>query len=249
MTERRHEGRLVVLTGGSSGIGQAIALRLASEGARIAIADIGDVTETVGLAGSDGDRIFGVHCDLGSSEQIRVFADQVRKDLGHPDVLVHCAAMQFIKPFAELTVEEWRATQQVNLDGGFLMAQEFLPAMIDAHWGRIVMIASSSFYSPPAGMTHYIASKGALLGLVRGLATEVGPHGITVNAVAPGLTRTKQAVEAVPQAHFDFVLSRQQLKRSGEPEDQAAAVSFVISEDAGFMTGQTLLVDGGEGHV
>jgi 3-oxoacyl-[acyl-carrier protein] reductase/(S)-1-phenylethanol dehydrogenase len=121
--------------------------------------------------------------------------------------------------------------------------------MISAKWGRIVMIASSSFYSPPALMTHYIASKGALLGFVRGLATEVGPHGITVNAVAPGLTRTKNAVESVPQEHFDHVISGQQLKRSGEPEDQAGAVSFVISDDASFMTGQTLLVDGGEGHV
>jgi len=249
MAERRHEGRLVVLTGGSSGIGQAIGLRLASEGARIAIADIGNAAETIRLAGNDGDRISGYLCDLGSSEQVRAFAKEVREQHGHPDVLVHCAAMQFIKPFAELTIEEWRATQQVNLDGGFLMAQEFLPAMIAAKWGRIVMIASSSYFSPPAAMTHYIASKGALLGLVRGLATEVGPHGITVNAKAPGLTRTRQAVEAVPQAHFDFVLSRQQLKRSGEPGDQAAAVSFVISEDASFMTGQTLLIDGGEGHV
>ena len=249
MTERRHEGRLVVLTGGSSGIGQAIALRLAAEGARIAIADIDDVAETISLAGEDGERVSGERCDLGSSEQIRAFAEHVRSDIGNPDVLVHCAAMQFVKPFAELTVDEWRATQQVNVNSGFLLAQEFLPAMIEAQWGRIVMIASSSYFTPPAAMTHYIASKGALLGLVRGLATEVGPHGITVNAVAPGLTRTRNAVAHVPQAHFDLVLSRQQLKRSGEPEDQAAAVSFLVSDDAGFMTGQTLLVDGGEGHV
>jgi NAD(P)-dependent dehydrogenase (short-subunit alcohol dehydrogenase family) len=249
MTEGRHDGRLIVLTGGSSGIGQAIALRLVSEGARIAIADVGDVAETVELAGPHGDSITGLRCDISDSEQVQGFADQVRTDLGNPDVLVHCAAMQFIKPFAELTIDEWRATQRVNLDGGFLLAQQFLPAMIEAQWGRIIMIASSSYFSPPAMMTHYIASKGALLGMVRGLATEVGPHGITVNAVAPGLTRTRNAIESVPQEHFDFVLSRQQLKRSGKPEDQAGAVSFLASEDAGFMTGQTLLVDGGEGHV
>ena len=88
-----------------------------------------------------------------------------------------------------------------------------------------------------------------MIGLVRGLATEVGAHGITVNAVAPGLTRTRNAVESVPQAHFDLVLSRQQLKRSGEPGDQAGVVSFLVSEDAAFITGQTLLVDGGESHV
>jgi len=249
MAQRRHEGRLVVLTGGSSGIGQAIALRLASEGARVAIADIADVAETAKLAGADSERIFGMHCDLGNSEQVAAFANQVRNQHGHPEIFVHCAAKQFVKPFADLTLEDWRSTQQINVDSGFLLAQQFLPAMVEATWGRIVMIASSSFFTPPAGMTHYIASKGALLGLVRGLATEVGPYGITVNAVAPGLTRTKNAVAHVPQAHFDLVMSRQQLKRSGEPDDQAAAVSFLVSGDASFMTGQTLLVDGGEGHV
>lgn len=249
MTEGRHHNRLVVLTGGSSGIGQAIALRLASEGARIAVADIEDVAETVALAGDDGERISGVRCDIGNTEQVQAFADHVRSEHGDPGVFIHCAAMQFVKPFADLTIDEWRATQQINVDSGFLLAQEFLPAMISAQWGRIILIASSSFFTPPAAMTHYIASKGALLGMVRGLASEVGPHGITVNAVAPGLTRTKNAVESIPQEHFDLVVSRQQLKRSGEPEDQAGAVSFLVSDDASFMTGQTLLVDGGEGHV
>ncbi len=249
MTGGRHESRLVVLTGGSSGIGQAIALRLASEGARIAIADIGDTSETIEMAGAGADRISGFRCDISNSGQVRSFGEWIRSDHGDPDVLVHCAAMQFVKPFADLTIDDWRATQQVNLDGGFLLAQQFIPAMIEAKWGRIVMVASSSFFAPPAAMTHYIASKGALIGLVRGLATEVGTHGITVNAVAPGLTRTRNAVESVPQAHFDLVLSRQQLKRSGEPGDQAGVVSFLVSEDAAFITGQTLLVDGGESHV
>jgi NAD(P)-dependent dehydrogenase (short-subunit alcohol dehydrogenase family) len=155
-----------------------------------------------------------------------------------------------MKSFDDLTIEDWRAIHRVNVEGAFNVVQAFLPAMRAAKWGRIVLVASSSYFAPPPrGMTHYIATKGALLGFVRGLATEVGGDGITVNALAPGLTRTKNAIVNVPQQHFDYVIRHQAVKRSGEPEDQAAALSFLVSDDAAFMSGQTLLVDGGEGHV
>lgn len=246
---RRHEGKIVAITGGAGGIGQAIVQRLVREGARVAIADIGDCAETVELARQAGGEAAGFGVDISDWEQMCAFGDQVRAKFGAPSILIHCAALQFMRPFDELTPKEWRATLQVNDDGGFHLVKVFLADMKRARWGRIVMVASSSFFAPPPRMTHYIASKGALYGLVRGLAAEIGEFGITVNALAPGLTRTKNAVIGVPQAHFDFVVSRQAVKRSGEPEDQAGAVSFLVSEDAGFMSGQTLLVDGGEGHV
>jgi len=245
----RHAGRIAVITGGSGGIGQAMAVRLAQEGARVAIIDLADTAETTALARAAGGEVLGFRGDVADWSAMSALADQVRARCGDPLILVHCAALQFMRPFGELTPQEWRATQQVNVDGGFHLVKAFLPALQAARWGRVVMVASSSYFSPPPLMTHYIASKGALLGLVRGLASELGAQGITVNALAPGLTRTRAAVAGVPQAHFEFVKDRQAVKRSGEPEDQAAALSFLVSEEAGFMSGQTLLVDGGEGHV
>jgi 3-oxoacyl-[acyl-carrier protein] reductase len=245
----RHKGRLAVITGGGSGIGQAMALRLLAEGARVAVLDLNDAAETVAMARAQGSEVVALKCDISDYPQMQAAADQVRARCGDPAILVHCAALQFMRPFAELTPKDWRATQQVNLDGGFHLVKAFLPAMQAAKWGRIVMVSSSSFFAPPPRMSHYIASKGALIGFVRGLASELGEHGITVNALAPGLTRTKNAVLGVPQAHFDFVISRQAVKRSGEPEDQAGVLSFLVSDDAAFMSGQTLLNDGGEGHL
>jgi len=245
----KHAGRLVVITGAAGGIGQAIACRLASEGARIAIADLADGAETVEAVRRAGSEAAAFQLDISDWDQVSSFADAVQARFGAVSIAIHCAALQFMCPFEDLTSERWRATHDVNVLGGFHLAKAFLPGMKSARWGRIVMVASSSFFAPPPRMTHYIASKGALLGLVRGLAAEVGEFGITVNALAPGLTRTRKAVEGVPQAHFDAVRARQAVARNGEPEDQAAAASFLVSVDAAFMSGQTLLVDGGEGHV
>lgn len=119
-----------------------------------------------------------------------------------------------MSPFEELSSEQWRATHNVNVLGGFHPAKVFLPAMKAARWRRIVMMASSSFFAPRARMTHYISRKSALFGLVRGLASEVGEFGITVNALAPGLARTRKAIEGVPQAHFDSVRLHQAVKRN-----------------------------------
>ncbi|MFT3904945.1 MAG: SDR family NAD(P)-dependent oxidoreductase [Steroidobacteraceae bacterium] len=249
MNGRRHSGKVAVVTGGSSGIGQAIVLRLVNEGASVAIIDVADGAETIELARAAGGKVTSHRCDISDWEQMCAVGEQIRAQHGDPSILVHCAALQFMKPFADLTTKDWRATQQVNLDGGFHLVKLFLAPMQKAGWGRIVMVASSSFFAPPGGMTHYIASKGALLGLVRGLAEEVGRYGITVNALAPGLTKTRNALLGVPQAHFDFVAGRTHVKRNGTPEDQAGALSFLVSDDAGYMSGQTLLVDGGEGHV
>ncbi|MGK0721760.1 SDR family NAD(P)-dependent oxidoreductase [Leucobacter sp. W1478] len=234
--------RIAIVTGAACGIGAAIAERLVADGLRVVSFDL--LQPERPRAG-----IVELLCDLGDPSEIGHAVERVRDELGPVHVLVHCAAYQVIAPFDGLDAAMWRRTFSVNVDSAFHLVQEVLPDLRAAGWGRIVMITSSSQFTPPPQMTHYIASKGALTGMVRALATELGPLGITVNAVAPGLTATEHARADVPEAHFALVRSRQAIPRTGRPEDIAAVVSFAVSDDVGFMTGQTLLVDGGEGRI
>jgi 3-oxoacyl-[acyl-carrier protein] reductase len=245
----RHAGRVAVVTGGSSGIGQAIVLRLAREGARVAIADIADAEETLDLVRREGGSAFGIRCDISDGAEVRDLVREVTERCASPQILVHSAAIQFNRPFVEVTFEEWRRTQAVNQDSMFHFLQVTLPAMKTAGWGRIVVIASSTFYINTSGLTHYVTSKGALIGLVHGLAGEIGAFGVTINAVAPGLTRTRKAVADVPEAYFQHVTQLQSIPRNGTAEDQAGVVSFLVCDDAAFITGQTILADGGQGRT
>lgn len=248
-TRTRHAGRVALLTGGSSGIGQAIALRLAADGARVAILDVADTRETVDLAARAGATVLGLRCDITDPAAVASSVAEAGRVFGAPSILVHSAVYQFVRAFDDLSFDEWRRVQSVNHESMFHLLKATLPAMKAATWGRIVVIASSTFFVGANGMTHYVTSKGALIGLVHGLASEVGPHGITINAVAPGLTRTAKAVGDLPAAVFEHVASLQAIPRNGRPEDQAGVVSFLASDDAAFITGQTLLVDGGQGRT
>lgn len=228
-----------VVSGGAAGIGRAIVEALHARGTPCAVLDLNSSDELP-------KGTLSLRCDISDSEAVARASEVIRGEFGDPGILVHCAALQETHPFADLNLDQWRATMRVNVDGAFHLLQAFLPAMRSAGWGRVVMVTSSTLFCPPPGMVAYVTSKGALQGLVRALATEVGPDGVTVNAVAPGLTRTARAEANVPESHFATVLARQAVKRSGQAEDSASAVAYLTSPEASFITGQTLLVDGGE---
>lgn len=240
-----HRTRVAVVTGGSAGIGLAAVSRLARDGVRAASLDL----VAGGVGDLDAERAQWIECDVADSEAVAAAIHKVRSSWGAPTIAVHSAAVQQMVPFDELSESMWERTWRVNVGGAVNLARSVVPGMQAAAWGRLIFVSSSSFVTPPSQMAHYIATKGALIGLARGLASDLGATGITVNTVAPGLTRTANAVASVSDAHFDLVLSRQQIPRSGKPEDQASAIAFLASEDAAFITGQTLLVDGGEGHI
>ena len=241
------EGRVAVVTGGASSIGAACARRLARDGHRIAIADIANADETETLIGAAGGECFAGHCDISSAESVAAFAGQVHERYGRCDVLLACAGIYPVANLADTTWELWRRVMSTNVDSLYHLGSAFVPGMVERGWGRVIAISSTVFHTGTPQFAAYTTSKGAVIGFVRALATEVGDAGVTVNSIAPSLTRTAGTL-AGPQAElgwFDGVRAAQAIKRTQEPEDLVGAVSFLASDDAAFITGQTLPVDGG----
>ena len=243
MTAHLDHARHAVISGGASGIGRAIVEALDARGTASSVLDQAPAD---GLP--DGTRSY--RCDISDPEAVARAAALIRGESGDPGILVHCAARQEMHRFADLSIDRWRAIMRVNVDGAFHLLQAFLPAMRAAGWGRVVLVTSSTLFAPPPGMVGYVTSKGALQGLARALAVEVGPDGVTVNTVAPGLTRTPHAEANVPKKTTSRPCSPgRRSSGSGQAEDSASAVAYLVSPEASFVTGQTLLVDGGESFI
>ena len=249
---KRHQGRTVVISGAASGIGQATAVRLAAEGARIFIADREKAQDTLRLIESAGGEAIAVQCDVSDQASVAKLKAEVEKSGASCDILINNAGIYPMQSFDDITFEDWKRVLSVNLDSMFLMTKAFSGGMRQRRWGRIINIASDTVSLLVPNLVHYISSKAGVIGFSRSLATEFGEHGVNVNTIAPGLTRTPGTLadKEIPggmtkDALFEMMVHMQSIKRSEVATDLVGAISFLASEDAAFITGQTLYVNGG----
>jgi len=246
-TAGRLNGKVALVTGAGQGLGQAFAARLAQDGAKVVIvAHRNPPTETVKLVEAAGAEHLVHHADVSSADDIASLAEAVESSFGGVDVLVNNAGVYPMQPFLEMEYSQWREMFDVNTDSIFHLCRAFVPGMVERRWGRVINVSSTSFMEGMANYTHYNAAKAAIVGFSRSLAIEVGPFDVTVNTLAPGLVRTP-TTDSGPQADgmFEGFLDEQCIKRTEEPKDLAGAVSWLASGDAEFITGQTIVVDGG----
>lgn len=243
-------GRTALVTGAAGGLGSVMAARLAADGASVLLLDLPasdgrSVAADIDARTEQGGARF-VACDLDDLDRTRRLVGELATEHDGIDVLVNAAAIFPSRPFADYSTEEWQRVQRINVDAAFVCAQAVAPMMRAHGFGRIINIASITFYGGWARLAPYVTSKGALVGLTRALARELGPDGVTVNTVAPGAFPTAaERIHPDLEAYNAFILDGQAVKRRGRPEDVANVVSFFASEQSSFVTGQLLCVDGG----
>ena len=243
--------RVAIVTGGGSGIGAAVSQRLAADGAAVAIFDLDDewATATAAAIEADGGSAIAIACDVANRTSIEAGVDETVQRLGRPTILINNAGITPFGRFLEISRESFDQVIDVNLRGTFECCQVVIPHMVEEGWGRIVNISSSSAQTGNFGHTHYSASKAAVIGLTRSLAKEFGHKGITVNAVPPSFIETPSLHRAADSGQLgdgiDQHIPTTPVRRVGQPTDIAAACAFLCRDDASYITGQVLGVNGG----
>jgi 2-hydroxycyclohexanecarboxyl-CoA dehydrogenase len=247
LCEGENVGRVSVVTGAASGMGLGIARRLAAAGNRVALLDL-DGDGAAAAAAAIGDGALAAKVDVTDRGGVDDAMARVRAELGPVEILVTSAGFDEFCAFTDLTVDAWDRMLAINLTGTFHCIQAAIPDMLAGGWGRIVTISSSSAQSGAARMAHYVASKGGVFGLTKALAVEYAPKGITVNTIPPGFIDTPMVRRAEARGDLpsvDAVIARTPVRRAGTPDDIAAACAFLCSDDAGYITGQAINVNGG----
>jgi NAD(P)-dependent dehydrogenase (short-subunit alcohol dehydrogenase family) len=242
--------KTLIITGGASGIGYAFAEHLAQAGHRIVIADLRGAEEAAGRLKTAGHQVLGVQADVVSEADVAHMAEAATAEFGGIDGLVNNAGLfttLALKPFEQITNQEWMRVMEVNTLGPFNCAKAVLPALRKSGRGRLVNIASTVPIKGPPNMAHYVASKGAVIAFTRSLARELAKDHITVNAIAPGFTLSEGVLQADMQSRIgdNARTAGRCIQRDQVPGDLVAALAYLVSDGAGFVTGQTLAVDGG----
>jgi NAD(P)-dependent dehydrogenase (short-subunit alcohol dehydrogenase family) len=241
--------RTILYTGAAGGLGTETTLEFIRAGARVVAIDndhrkVENLLEQTSREGLTG--LVMCEADLSDLSDLRKRLDAKSNEVGGFDIVINNAAIYPSKPFEDYTIEEFQAVQRVNVDAAIVCVQAALPHMRQQNWGRIVNVASVTFYGGWALLAPYVQSKGALVGLTRAWAREFGQYGVTANAIAPGAFPTDaEKIHPDPEGYTRFVLEHQAVKRRGHPRDIANALMFFASEESGFVTGQTLNIDGG----
>ena len=239
------KGKTAVVTGAARGLGRAIALRLAREGAAVSVWDLNKdgVEQTAQMIVQASGRAIACVVNTARQADVAAAAARTRSELGPITILVNNAALSPFSAFTDLTEEMWDSLMAINLKGPFLCTKAVIDDMLAAQWGRIINIASSSAQMGSSRQAHYAASKGGVIGFTKALAIEFASKGITANAVPPGFVDT-EGLRAAP-VDIEMTSQKSPMGRPGKPEDIAAAVAYLASEDAGYVTGHTLSVNGG----
>lgn len=246
----RLKGKVAIVTGGARGLGKAYASRLYEEGAKVVVADILDATNVVQAIDKREGEALALYTNVSEEESTQEMARKTIEHFGRIDILINNAAISTTivkKPFYEISANEWNEVIQVNLKGVFLCCKAVYPQMKKQGKGKIINISSGTFFKGLPNFIHYVTSKGGIIGFTRALAREVGGAGICVNAISPGYTLTEVLTEKPhdPEEFVRDIVSSRCFKRDELPEDITGTIVFLASEESNFITGQTIVVDGG----